>query len=72
MTRTVVTEDPAFGLTPVRVIAQGRTLAVRLHAAWREDHFAAETLQALARRLQAFVRDRYAEPGDVASHMKSE
>ncbi|MFL0421408.1 LysR family transcriptional regulator [Micrococcus luteus] len=68
----VVTEDPAFGLTPVRVIAQGRTLTVRLHAAWREDHFAAETLEAIARRLQAFVWDRYAEPGDVASHMTSE
>ena len=62
----VVTEDPAFGLTPVRVIARGRTLTVRLHAAWREDHFAAETLEAIARRLQAFVRDRYAEPGDDA------
>ncbi|WP_277750592.1 hypothetical protein [Micrococcus luteus] len=30
------------------------------------DHFAAETLEAIARRLQAFVRDRYAEPGDDA------
>ena len=45
---------------------------MRLHAAWREDHFAAETLEAIARRLQAFVRDRYAEPGDGASHRKSE
>ena len=33
--------------------------------------FAAETLEAIARRLQAFVWDRYAEPGDVASHRKS-
>ena len=62
----VVTEDPAFELTPVRVIAQGRALAVQLHAAWREDHFATATLEKIARRLQAFVRDRYAEPGDDA------
>ena len=31
-----------------------------------------QSLEKIARRLQAFVRDRYAEPGDAASHMKSE
>ena len=59
----VVTEDPAFGLAPLHVLHNGRPLTVGLHAAWRADHFAAETLAGLASSLQAFVRSRYAEPG---------
>lgn len=59
----VVTEDPAFDLVPLRVLLDGRPLTVGLHAAWRADHFAAETLAAVAASLQDFVRTRYAGPG---------
>lgn len=59
----VVTEDPAFGLVPLRVLLDGRALSVGLHAAWRADHFAAATLARIAASLQDFVRTRYPQPG---------
>lgn len=55
----VVTEDPSFGLLPLRVRSGGRDLRVRLHAAWRPDHHAADALEALAGRLRDFTRERY-------------
>ena len=55
----VVTDDAAFGLVPLRVEADGRDLLVRLHAAWRPDHYSAEALADLAARLRDFARTRY-------------
>lgn len=61
----VVTEDPAFGLRPLRIRVGAETLGVHLHAVWRHDHFAADQIAAVADRLRAFVRERYPEDGDA-------
>ncbi|GIE94184.1 LysR family transcriptional regulator [Paractinoplanes rishiriensis] len=51
----VVSDDPRFGLVPLRV----RRLAVRLSAAWDGRHAAATTLEGFAQRLATFVAERY-------------
>lgn len=57
----VVTDDPSFGLVPLRVEAAGGELRVRLHALWRPEHYSAAALAALAGRLRTFARERYPE-----------
>jgi DNA-binding transcriptional LysR family regulator len=58
----VVSDDPRFGLTPVAVDAGGRPLSIRLVAIWDAQHPAAATIEAFARRLGKFVRERYGAP----------
>lgn len=64
----VVTEDPAFGLVPLRLEADGGPgatavdLTVALWVAWAADHYAADTLHGLADDLQRWSRHRYALP----------
>ncbi|GHD21542.1 hypothetical protein GCM10007147_15050 [Nocardiopsis kunsanensis] len=55
----VVTDDSRFGLRPRRITDGGRCLEVALHAVWAHDHHAPAALEALARRLQEFCRQRY-------------
>lgn len=58
----IVSDDPRFGLVPLRITQggeRGATLTISLHAAWRRDHHAAGVLQDLARRLNAFCESRY-------------
>ena len=65
----VVTDDPAFDLVPLRVVAQGRDLLVRLHAAWQRDHYSAETLEDLAGRLRSFARSRHPDRPAPGPHL---
>lgn len=59
----IVSDDPRFGLVPLRVRRERTHLVIRLHAAWLPDHHAAATLALLARRLNAFCESRYAFDG---------
>lgn len=63
----VVSDDPRFGLHPVRIMTRRGQLSIRLYAAWDSTHHAAETLERLSRRLRTFCGDRYGkdvEPRD--------
>lgn len=59
----IVSDDPRFGLVPVRIDTRresgGGLLVIRLHAAWMADHHAARVLEDVARRLNAFCASRY-------------
>lgn len=59
----VVTDDPHFDLTPVRIRTgpenSHRPLHTRLHASWRHGHHAAEALERLVSRLREFSAQRY-------------
>ncbi|NIH80125.1 LysR family transcriptional regulator [Amycolatopsis viridis] len=55
----LVSDDPRFGLVPLRVHAGQRQLEITLFAAWDSRHEAATTLEAFARRLGGFVAARY-------------
>jgi DNA-binding transcriptional LysR family regulator len=57
----VVSDDPRFGLVPIRIMAERGQLSIRLYAAWDPAHHAAEALAGLAHRLRAFCGDRYGE-----------
>lgn len=56
----IVSDDPRFGLVPLRVRHEQADLMIRLHAAWLPDHHAAGVLAGVARRLNAFCASRYA------------
>ena len=55
----VVSDDPRFGLVPIRIMTERGQLSIRLYAAWDPGHHAADTLEELAHRLRAFCGDRY-------------
>lgn len=61
----VVSDDPRFELTGLRVTGGGRPLRIRLYAAWEPHHHATATLDALAERLAAFIVAKYGP--DVAA-----
>lgn len=56
----IVSDDPRFGLVPLRIRHDRRDLVIRLHAAWLPDHHAADELDTIARRLNGFCESRYA------------
>jgi DNA-binding transcriptional LysR family regulator len=56
----VVSDDPRFGLIPVRITNGHRLLVIRLYAAWTTDHHAAAAIEGIARRLNTFCQTRYA------------
>jgi DNA-binding transcriptional LysR family regulator len=56
----VVSDDPRFGLVPLTIhTAAGDVLRIALHAAWQPHHHGAPQLAEVARRLKAFVGQRY-------------
>lgn len=57
----VVSDDPRFGLHPLRVHSAAGPLLVRLFAAWDPTHSAAARLAGVAERLRAYVAARYPE-----------
>ncbi|OXM67562.1 LysR family transcriptional regulator [Amycolatopsis sp. KNN50.9b] len=59
----LVSDDPRFGLVPLRVRTGERRLEIKLTAAWDARHKAAATLETFAHRLGDFVGERYGQPG---------
>ena len=57
----MVSDDPRFGLLPLRIMAERGQVSIRLYAAWDPGHHAAGTLEELALRLRTFCGDRYGE-----------
>ena len=57
----VVSDDPRYDLVPLAVDVGQGLLRIRLVAAWDAGHPAAALLEALARRLGAFVTARYGQ-----------
>lgn len=55
----VLSDDPRFGLCPLRIAAPDGPVHISLYAAWQPDHHAAPALSALASRLAAFCVERY-------------
>lgn len=55
----VVTDDPRYGLIPLRIDTGHGPLVFSLHAAWQPEHPAAREIETLARRLKAFCARRY-------------
>jgi DNA-binding transcriptional LysR family regulator len=55
----VVSDDPRFGLVPVRIANRETLLVIRLYAAWKAEHHAAAALEGIARRLNRFCEVRY-------------
>lgn len=55
----VVSDDPRFGLHPLRVTSARGPLRITLHAAWDPGHHATDALATIAERLRNFCRDRY-------------
>ena len=67
----VLSDDPRFGLQPLRVTAPDGPVHISLYAAWSPDHHAAATLSVLARRLAEFCVERYGaqvSPAPGGSH----
>lgn len=58
----VVSDDPRFGLVPLAIAVEDRTLRIHLYAAWDPQHHAAATIAALAVRLELFCAHRYPAP----------
>ncbi|MFZ1412516.1 MAG: LysR family transcriptional regulator [Micropruina sp.] len=58
----VLSDDPRFGLQPLRVEGVAGTIQINLYAAWMPHHHAAPQLRALVERLSDFVADRYGAP----------
>lgn len=56
----VLSDDPRFGLIPLRILTGSAHLQLSLHAAWNRHHHAAPQLGALAERLAMFCQQRYA------------
>ncbi len=57
----VLSDDPRFGLRPLRISAPDGPVHISLYAAWQPDHHAAATLSALAGRLADFCVERYGD-----------
>lgn len=55
----VVSDDPRFGLHPLRIMTSRGPLSIRLYAAWDASHHAVETLEDLSHRLRMFCGERY-------------
>lgn len=55
----VVSDDPRFGLVPLRIDGPSGPVRIRLYAAWDPRHHAAPTLADLADRLATFCVERY-------------
>jgi len=62
----VVSDDPRFGLHPVRIMTNRGQLSIRLYAAWDSTHHAVDTLEDLSHRLRAFCGDRYGKDVEPA------
>lgn len=59
----VVSDDPSHGLVALPVdVGDGERLSIRLVTVWDGRHPAAATLESMARRLSAFVCERYDVP----------
>lgn len=56
----VAGEDTEFGLKALRISHAGKHMQTELHAAWRRDHYAYQTIVELAQRLRTFAQQRYA------------
>lgn len=57
----VVTDDPRFGLHPLRITVGTGELSIRLYAAWDHHHVGAPTLRAFAQRLSQYIIGHYGE-----------
>jgi LysR family transcriptional regulator, benzoate and cis,cis-muconate-responsive activator of ben and cat genes len=55
----VVTDDPRFGLHPLRIAVGAGELSIRLYAAWDHHHIGAPTLRAFAQRLSQYIVGHY-------------
>lgn len=62
----VVSDDPRFGLHPIRIMTGRGPLSIRLYAAWDASHHAVDTLEELARRLRTFCAERYGKEVEPA------
>jgi DNA-binding transcriptional LysR family regulator len=57
----VVTDDPRFGLRPLRITVGDSVLSIRLFAGWDPHHPGALTLAAIARRLSEYIISHYGD-----------
>jgi DNA-binding transcriptional LysR family regulator len=55
----VLTDDPRFNLHALRITGDRAPITITLTASWSPTHHAAEALQQVAARLQAFCEARY-------------
>lgn len=55
----VVSDDPRFGLRPLRIHVDGKPLSIRLNAAWNPHTTPAGTVRGVAQRLADWVGRRY-------------
>lgn len=55
----VVSDDPRFGLAPLRIRHRDGYIAISLFAAWKHEHHADRAIHEFARGLADFVTDRY-------------
>ncbi|GAA2576516.1 LysR substrate-binding domain-containing protein [Winogradskya consettensis] len=55
----VVSDDTRFGLRPLNVLGPNGTVRISLYAAWSRNHYGADAIAALTRRLAAFCVSRY-------------
>ncbi len=62
----VVSDDPRFGLHPLRITGPAGPLRISLYAAWEGNHHAAGAIAGLAGRLGVFCVGRYG-PGTAPS-----
>lgn len=62
----VVSDDPRFGLVPLRIATAAGPVQIRLYAAWDRRHHAEPTLRDLADRLACFCVERYGASDSAA------
>ena len=50
----ILSDDPRFGLHPLRITDEGGLVTVAMYASWDRSHYAAETIELCALRLQRY------------------
>lgn len=50
----ILSDDPRFGLHPVRIVDEGGLVTVAMYASWDRSHYAADIIERCALRLQRY------------------
>jgi DNA-binding transcriptional LysR family regulator len=55
----ILSDDPRFGLHPLRIIDEGGLVTVAMYASWDRSHYAADLIERCALRLQRYCLEEW-------------
>jgi len=55
----ILSDDPRFGLHPVKIIDEGGLVTVAMYASWDRSHYAADLIERCALRLQRYCLEEW-------------